>query len=127
MVVGPVHGRTHQIGRAGVHAHIFLVGVLEVEYPGHKAAVGTQHIPPQLGVDGHISHSRGDQDLLKLPAHSLADGGDVVGGLVGAVGDPYAAGEVDKAHVAAGLTLQIRRQAEENAGQGRVVVIGNGV
>ena len=45
----------------------------------------------------------------------------------GSIGDADAAGEVDEGDVAAGLLLQLHSQLEENPGQGRVVLIGEGV
>ena len=35
MVVSAVHGRAHQVHRTGVHADIFLIGMLFVDGPGH--------------------------------------------------------------------------------------------
>ena len=127
VVVGPVNGRAHQVGGAGIHAHIVLVDVLHVQHPGHQVAVGSQHEAAQLGADGHVVHARGHQDLLVSLAHALADDGDIVGGLLGTVGHAHAAGEVDEGDVAAGLRLQIGGQLEQDAGQGGIVVVGQGV
>ena len=127
VVIGPVDGGAHQVGGAGVHPDILLVDVLLVERPGDQVAVGGQHEPAQLGVDGHVPHPGGDQDLLKGPAHPLADDGDVVGGLLGAVGHPHAAGQVDEGDVDAGLLLQLHGQFEQDGGQSGVVVVGQGV
>ena len=69
--------------------------MLKVEDLGHQAAVGGRHEPPQLAAQLHVPHAGGDQDLLELPAHALADEGDVVGLLLRAVGHADAAGEVD--------------------------------
>ena len=127
VMVGPVDGGTHQVGGAGVHSHVLLVDVLEVQHPGHQTAVGTGHKAPQLAAQAHIPHAGGDQDLLKFLLHAPADQGDVVGLLLRAVGDADAAGEVDIPDMAPGLLLQLRRQAEEDARQLRVVLVGDGV
>ena len=82
---------------------------------------------PELGADGHVVHARGDQHLLIGAPHPLADDGDVVGGLLRAVGDAHAAGQVDEGDVSSRLILQVHRQLEQNLGQGGVVVVGQGV
>jgi hypothetical protein len=68
-----------------------------------------------------------DQDLLKLLADALADGHDVVLGLVGAVRDAHAAGQVDVGDVRTGSLLDADRQLEQDAGQLRIVGVGDGV
>ena len=65
----------------------------------------------------HISHPCGHKDLLKLPAHALTDGHDVVLGLVGAVGDAHATGQVDVADVGTGGLLHTDCQLEQDACQ----------
>ena len=127
MVVGPVDGRAHQVGGAGVHADILLVDVLLVEHPSHQMSVGGQHEAAQLGADGHIAHPGGDQNVLIGPPHPLADDRDVVGGLLRPVGHPHAPGQVDKGDVGSCLLLQLHGGAEEDGGQGRVVVVGQGI
>ena len=127
VVVGPVDGRAHQVGSAGIHADILLVDVLFVDSPGHKAAIGPHHEAAQLAAQLHVPHPRGNQDLLIFLPHALADKGDVVLRLLRAVGDADAAGEVDVLDVTTGLRLQLRRQPEEDARQLRVVVVGDGV
>ena len=127
VVIGPIDGRPHQVGGAGIHPHILLVGVLLVEHPGHQVPVWGQHEAPQLGTQRHVPHARGDQDLLVGLPHPRPDGGDVVGRLLRAVGHPHAAGQVDEGDVAAGLLLQLRRQLEQHPGQGRIVLVGQGV
>ena len=64
-----------------------LVNMLLVQHGGDKCAVGCQHEAAHLGEDGDILHAGGHQNLLKLLAHTLADGGNVVAALVGAVGN----------------------------------------
>ena len=105
VVIRAVHGGAHKVGGAGVYPHILLVGMLEVRRLGHQAAVGGQHEPAQLGEDGHVSHPGADQHLLICLAYAFTDDRNVVGGLVRAVGDSHAAGEVDKGDVTAGLLL----------------------
>ena len=127
VVVGAVDRRPHQVSGAGVHARVLLINMLEVEDLGHQTAVGGRHKPPQLAAQLHVPHAGGNQDLLELPAHALADEGDVVGLLLRAVGHADAAGEVDIADMAPRLLLQLRRQSEEDARQLRVVLVGDGV
>ena len=118
MVVGPIHGGPHQVGCAGVHPDVLLVDVLLVGGPGDQTAVGRQQEAAQLGADGHIPHPGGDQHLLIGAAHPLPDNGDVVGGLLRAVGHPYAAGQVDEGDVTACLFLQLHSHPEQDPGQG---------
>ena len=127
VVVGPVHGGPHQVGSAGVHPDVVLVGLLLVEHPGDQMAVGGQHEAAQLGAQGDIPHAGGHQNLLVGPADPLTDDGDVVGGLIRAVGDAHAAGEVNEGDVAAGFLLQLHRHAEENSGQGGIILVGQSV
>ena len=70
--------------------------MLLVQHGGDKCAVGCQHEAAHLGEDGNITHAGGHQNLLKLLAHALADGGNVVAALVGAVGNADAARKVDE-------------------------------
>ena len=44
VVIGTVHGRTHQVGSAGVYTDILLIGVLFVDRLGHQCAVGRQQM-----------------------------------------------------------------------------------
>ena len=127
MVVGPVHGRTHQVAGTGIHADVLLIDVLFVDGPGDQMSVRTGHEAAQLGIQGHVTHPGGHQHLLIGPADSLADDGDIIGRLLRTVGDPHAAGEVDEGDMDAGLRLQLRCQLEENAGEGGVVVVRQGV
>ena len=127
VVIGPIDGRPHQIGGTGVHPNIILIGVLLVENLGDQVAVGSQHEPAQLGAEGHITHPRGDQDLLVGPPYPFADDRDVIGRLIRTVGDAHAAGQVDKGDMTAGFFLQLHSGAEENGGQGGVILVGNGV
>ena len=127
VVIGTIHGRAHQVGRAGVHADIIFIGLLLVEDPGDQMAVGGQHKTAKLGTQGHVAHTGGDQDILIGPADPLADDGDVVGGLVGEIGHAHAAGQVDEGDVAAGLVFQLHGHLEQDGGQGRVILVGQGV
>ena len=91
---------------------VLLVGVLVVDAAvRHQAAVGAEHKAAQLGKDSHVSHARRHQELLILLPHTIADGQNVVGGLLGAVGDAHAAGEVDEGDVAAGLLSELHRRS----------------
>ena len=103
MVVSAVHGRTHQIDRAGIHTDIVLVDVLFVNGLGDKRAVGSQHEAAHLGINRDLTESRGDQNLLVDPPYLSADFQDVVGTLVRAIGHAHAAREVDKGNLRARL------------------------
>ena len=91
MVVSPVHGRTHQVGRAGVYTDIFLVDMLLMDGSGDQGAVGSQHKAAHLRINGDIIHARGDQDLLVFAADAFSDRVDIIGNAVRGVGDAYAA------------------------------------
>ena len=92
VVVGAIHGRANQIDGTGVHADIVLVDLLLVDGLGDQAAVGAHHKAAHLGADGHIAHAGRNQDLVVCRVHSFADGMDIVGLLLGQVGDADAAG-----------------------------------
>ena len=127
VVVSAVHGRTHQVGGAGVQADVLPVDVLLVEHGGYQMAEGRQHEPAQLGINRHIAHARGIHDLLIAHPHSVADGLDVAPGLLGAIVHADAAGEIDEGEVRPGGVAQPHRQAEQLAGKLRVIFIGGGV
>ena len=127
VMVGAVHGRAHQVGRAGVNADVLLVNMLLVQHGGDKCAVGCQHEAAHLGEDGDITHAGGHQNLLKLLAHALADGSNVVAALVGAVGNTDAARKVDELDFCAGALVQADGQLKQDSGQLRVIVVSHGV
>ena len=127
VVVRAVHGRAHQVGGAGVDTDILFIDMLFVQHRRHQRAVGRQHVAAHLGKQRHIPHPGRDKDLLKLAAHALADLGDVVAALVGAVGDAHAARQVDELDLGAGALVQAHRQAEQDARQLGVVFVGDGV
>ena len=94
---------------------------------GDQAAVGAHHKAAHLGADGHIAHAGGNQDLVVCRVYSLADGANVVGLLLGQVGDADAAGQIDEGDVCARLALQTHGKLKENARELGVVVVGDGV
>ena len=59
--------------------------------------------------------------------HPLADGVNVVGLLLGQIGDADAAGQIDEGDVCAGLALQAHGKLKEDARKLGVVVVGDGV
>ena len=77
MVVSAVHGRAHQVRRAGVHADVLLVDVLLVDRLRDQAAVRSHHEPSHFGENAHVSHSMRHQDLIVHPVHSCPDLRDV--------------------------------------------------
>ena len=103
------------------------MGVLLVEHPGDQMAIGSQHEPAQLSADRHVAHTGGDKNFLKGFPHPLADDRDIVGGLFRAVRYAYAPRQIDEGNVTAGFLFQFYGGAEEDCGQGGVVLIGNGV
>ncbi|MPN50813.1 hypothetical protein SDC9_198452 [bioreactor metagenome] len=92
MVIRTVHGRTHEIGRTGVHSDIFLVDMLFMDGGGHKAAVRPKHETAQFGIDSHIAHACRYQCFFKCPAHALTDFFNIGRLLVRAVGNADPAG-----------------------------------
>ena len=127
MVVSAIHGGTNEVDGTGVHADIVLVDLLLVDSLGDQAAVGAHHKAAHLGADGHIVHAGGNQDLVVCRVYSLADGANVVGLLLGQVGDADAAGQIDEGDVCAGLALQAYGKLKEDARELGVVVVGDGV
>ena len=127
MVVGAVHGRTDQIDGACVDTDIVLVDLLFVDSLGDQAAVGPHHKAAHLGADGHIAHTGGNQDFVVDRVHPLADGVNVVGLLLGQIGDADAAGQIDEGDMCTGLALQAHGKLKEDARELGVVVVGDGV
>ena len=127
MVVSAIHGRTDQIDGACIDTDIVLVDLLLVDSLGDQAAVGSHHIAAHLGADGHIAHTGGNQDLVVGRVHPLADGVNVVGLLLGQIGDADAAGQIDEGDMCAGLALQAHGKLKEDARELGVVVVGDGV
>ena len=121
MVISAVHGGAHQVCGAGVQTDILLIDVLFVDDGGHQCAVGAGGKAAHLAEDGHIAHTGRHKDLLKLFAHTLANGHDVVLGLLRAVRDAHAAGQVDIADMRTGSLLHPDSQLEQDACQLRVV------
>ena len=92
-----------------------------------QAAVGAHHEAAHLAKDGDVSHARGDEHFLKRLAHAFADSVNVIGFLLGAIGDANASGQVDKCYVRACFTLQAQREVEEDPRKGGVIIVGDGV
>ena len=127
VVVSAVHGRADQIDGACVDTDIVLVDLLLVDGFGDQAAVGPHHKAAHLGADGHIAHTGGNQDLVVGRVHPLADGVNVVGLLLGQVGDADTAGQIDEGDACTGLALQAHGKLKEDARELGVVVVGDGV
>ena len=127
VMVCAIHGGTHQVGSAGVQTDVLLIDMLFVDGRCHQSTVGAGGKAAHLGKDGHITHAGRHQDLLKLSAHALTDGHDVIFGLLRTVRDTHTAGQVDVADVHAGGLLHPDCQLEQDACQLRIVFIGNGV
>ena len=127
VMVCPIHSRTHQIHRAGIHANILLIGMLFMDCLCHQTAIRSQHKSAQLRIDRHISHAgRNKHFLIDLP-HTLTDDADVIGLLIRAVGNSDSAGKIDKADVSSRLFLQPDSQLKEHLRQHRIIFIGHGI
>ena len=94
---------------------------------GDQAAVGAHHKAAHLGADGHIAHAGRNQDLVVCRVHSRTDGVNVVGLLLGQIGDADTAGQIDKGDMCAGLALQAHGKLKEDACELGIVVVGDGV
>ena len=103
VVVGAVHGRTHQIDRTGIHADVIFVNVFLMNGLGDKRAVGSQHEAAHLRINRDLTESRGNQDFLVNPLHLSADLRNIVGALFRAIGDAHASREVDEGNLRARL------------------------
>ena len=90
----------------------------------HQRAVGREHKAAKLRANAHIAHAGRHEHLLIRLAHALADGHDVVGLILRAIGNAHASGEIDKRDMRAGLTVQIDGGLKENARQRRIIRIG---
>ena len=123
VMVRVVHGGSHEVGSAGVHAEIVPVRDLLMEHAREERSGGCQEPAPELGEDGHVSHARGNEHLLKGIADAGTDGSDVTGDILRPVGDPDAAREVHEFDVHVELLVEADRQREEQAREPRVVVV----
>ena len=92
LMVSAIHGRAHQIYRAGVHTNVFLIGMFLVDGLGYKSTVRSHNEASHLGIDGNISKSCRNQNLFVSRTNALTDGIDVVRGLVRTIRNSYAAG-----------------------------------
>ena len=115
MVIGAVHGRTHQIAGTGVHAGIFPVGMLEMPYFCDKTSVWTEHISAKFRIQRYIIHSGSSQDFIIDLTHLFTDQCDVIFSVFRLVGNSDSAGEIDKSHMASCFLFKISRQLKENA------------
>ena len=127
VVVGAIHGRANEIDGACVDADIVLVNLLFVDGLGDQASVGAHHKAAHLGADCHVAHAGGNQNLVVGCVYALADGVDVIGLLLGQVGDTHTAGQVDKGDMSARLALQAHGKLKEDARELGVVIVGDGV
>ena len=59
--------------------------------------------------------------------YTLADGVDVIGLLLGQVGDTHTAGQIDKGDMCTGLALQAHGKFKEDSRELGVVIVGDGV
>ena len=127
VVVSAIHGRTNEVDGTCVHADIVFVDPLFVNGLGDQAPVGAHHKAAHLGADRHIAHAGGNQDLVVGRVYTLADGVDVIGLLLGQVGDTHTAGQIDKGDMCTGLALQAHGKFKEDSRELGVVIVGDGV
>ena len=80
-----------------------------------------------LGADGHIAHAGREPGSRRMPRTPPADGVNVVGLLLGQIGDADAAGQIDEGDVCVGLALKAHGKLKEDARKLGVVVVGDGV
>ena len=127
VVVGPVHGRPHEVGGAGVDADVLLVNMLAVDGPGDQGSVRARHETAHFREEGDVSESGRHEDFFVYLFNAGADLCNVVRFLVRRVGNADTAGEVDEGKRYPALFLDLDRQLEEVPGQGRIVVVRHGV
>ena len=125
VMVSSIHGRTHQVHRAGVHTDIFLISMLLMDRPGHQTSVGSHHKPAQLCIKRHVAHPRGNQHLFIHPAHAVPDDPDVIGLLIRAVRNPDPAGQIDEFDMASCLLLKFYRHFKQDLGQHGIILISH--
>ena len=127
MMVRAVHRGAHQVRSAGVTANILFMGVLLVGTLGDEHPVGAGDKTPHLGADCNIAQPCGDEHFLISLAHAFADCQDIARLLVGAVGNSYAAGQVDERDFRAGFLMQLGRRLEQDARKRRIIAVFDGV
>ena len=127
MVISPVHCRPHQVHRTGIHADILLMDMLLMDRLCHKGSERPHHKPSHLGIDRHISHSRGNQNLLIGFLHTFSDHIYIIRRLPRLIGDAHAAGEIDKGNMRARLLPQLHRKLKKLSGKHRIIFVCNGI
>ena len=114
MMVSPIHGRSHQVHSAGIHADVFLVGVLFMNGSCDQPSVRPQHEASKLRIDGHIPHPFRHQDFFINLPDSFSNGLNVVWLLSRTVGDPDPARQVNKGDVSPCFFFQLHRQFKKH-------------
>ncbi len=96
MMICPVHGRAHQVGGAGVDSDIVFISLFFMQDFGDQMPVGTQHETAAFSINGDISQAVRHQDLIIGSMDAFSDNGNVIGLLIGTIGDADASGQVDE-------------------------------
>ena len=93
MVIGSVHGRTHQIHRAGIHADIIPVYFFLMDSPGHQPSAGARHPAAKFRLNAHLPIRT---DLLINPAHAFTHGLNIRFRLLRPIGNTDAARKINE-------------------------------
>ena len=123
VVIGTVHGGTHEVGCAGVNADVFLVNMFGVDGTCYECAVGSEHKASHLSIDCDIAHAGRHQETLIFFTDTLADHTDIVGDLTLAVRNSNAAGEVDEGEMDTQFILGFNRQLKQASRKLRVIIV----
>ena len=118
MMISPVHGRAHQVDRAGVHADVIPVDLFFVHGMGHQPAAGAGHPAAQLRLDGDAAFR---EDLFIDLPDALADSFQIRFLFLRPIGNADAAGQVHKGKLHFELRREIPSQGHEHFGQARII------
>ena len=123
MMVGAVHGGTHQVYRTGVYTHILFMGMLLMDGLCNQTAIGAQHKTAQLCAQRYITHTRRHQNLLIDLPHPFADGADIIRLLIRTVRDADTSGKIDKGNMSPRFLMEADCQLKQDLCQHGVILI----
>ena len=127
MVICAVHCRAHQVDRTCIDTDILLMRMLFIDRSRHEAAIRSEHISSELGIQRNIAHAFRNQHFLIYLAHALCDDLDIVLLLIRAIRDTDSTGKIDESDLRAGRLMQLYRQLKQHLRQHRIIIICNSV
>ena len=127
VMIGPVHGWTHQISSTGIQSDILFIGMFNVDGFSNKRPIGSQHITAHLCKNFYVSHSCRHQDILKSLTYAFADNHNIIALLIGTIRDTDTAGQIDELNMRSCLFLQFHCDLEQYPCQFRIIIISHSI